>query len=67
MSEIAKAEQDRSLKILQMVKEDMKSDMSTIDGQPFTGKTMGTQFGHQAAAIIALAKIMGSIIEREKN
>ncbi|MCK5613128.1 hypothetical protein KAR91_65245 [Candidatus Pacearchaeota archaeon] len=56
----------KRIKVLKMIAEDMKNDAKKLDGQPFNGKTVAKAFGHQGAAIAALADIIRSILEKEK-
>lgn len=58
-------EREKQIKVLEMIAADMKSDAEKFDGRPFNGKTVGTYFGHQGAAIAALAKAIKSILEKE--
>lgn len=48
---------------LKMIAEDARSDAASFDGQPFTGKTMGTYMGNHGASIAALANIIKEILE----
>ena len=50
---------------LAMITQDMKDDAAHFNAQPFTGKTVGEYFGHQGAAIAALANIIKTILEDE--
>uniref|UniRef100_A0A6M3KC40 Uncharacterized protein n=1 Tax=viral metagenome TaxID=1070528 RepID=A0A6M3KC40_9ZZZZ len=65
--------QDKRIKVLEMIAEDMKDDAKNFDGKPFTGRTVAEYFGCQGAAISALANIVKSILEqtireqKEKN
>jgi len=58
---------DKRLKVLKMIAEDMENDARKFDGQPFNGKTVAEYFGNQGAAISALADIIRTLIEEEKN
>lgn len=48
--------------VLWLIAEDMYNDAQKLDGQPFTGGTVGTQFGYLQAAILGLASITASIL-----
>ena len=50
--------------VLEMIITDMKKDAEKFDGQPFTGRTVAEYNGNLGAAIAALAKIIGSILEQ---
>jgi hypothetical protein len=56
-------EEDKRVKVLKMISEDMKNDARDFDGQPFDGITVAKYFGNQGAAIAALADIMRSTLE----
>jgi len=58
---------DKRLKVLKMIAEDMENDARKFDGQPFNGKTVAEYFGNQGAAISALADIIRTLIEEEKD
>ena len=53
---------DKTIKILEMIAEDMEKDAANFDGKPFTGKIVAEYFGHQGAAIAALANIVKSTL-----
>ena len=56
------------IKTLETIAADMRNDASNFDGQPFTGKTVGTYFGYQGAAIAALAEIVKDLVpEQDKQ
>lgn len=55
------------IKVLDTIAADMKSDSEKFDGRPFDGKTVAEYFGNQGAAIAALARIMKSILEQNKD
>jgi len=55
------------IKVLKMIAEDMKNDAANFDGRPFTGKTVGTYFGNQGAAIASLADIVRLILEEKEE
>ena len=58
---------DRRIKVLRMIAEDMKEDAASFDGRPFTGATVAEYFGHQGAAIAALANILRLTITKEEE
>lgn len=61
---------DRKEKILWVLKEiskDIEKDVSELDGQPFTWKTVVTQLGYHAAAIQVLAEIIIKLIEDDDS
>ena len=60
-------EDNKRIKVLEMIAADMKNDAKNLDGCPFNGKTVGGYFGNQGAAISALANIMKSILEQTKK
>jgi hypothetical protein len=45
----------------------MADDAKSFDGQPFNGRTVAQYFGHQGAAIAAIADILKHIIEESHN
>ena len=53
---------DKAKEVLKMIADDMVKDAKSLDGQPFNGKTVATQFGRQCAAIKALANIISEIL-----
>ena len=55
--------EDKRIKVLSMIADDMKNDAKNFDGKQFNGKTVAEYFGNQGAAIAALANIIKSIIE----
>lgn len=58
---------DQDLLRLRLIREDAKNDAHTLDGMPFTGKTVGTMFGNIFASLDALARTMEYMIQREKD
>lgn len=48
---------------LDLVQADAEADVKALDGQPFVGLTVGTQFGHHAASIDCLAKIVVTLVK----
>lgn len=50
-------------KVLEMIARDMESDAKNLDGEPFTGATIGKYLGNQGAAIAALANIIKFILD----
>ena len=59
--------EDKRIKVLSMIAEDMKNDAKEFDGKPFNGKTVAEYFGNQGAAIAALADIVKSILEPKEE
>jgi hypothetical protein len=57
-------DKEKSLKVLALVTEDMENDAKEFDGQPFTGKTVGTYFGNHGAAIVALSKVIEALVKQ---
>ncbi len=53
---------EKTIEVLDMIAEDMKNDAKNFDGKPFNGRTVAEYFGHQGAAIAALAKTLKSIV-----
>ena len=51
------------INVLNMIASDMEQDAKNFDGKPFSGKTMGTYFGCQGAAIATIAKVVREILE----
>lgn len=56
-------EKEKLIKVCELVAEDMKKDAEQFDGRPFDGKTVGTYFGYQGAAIASLAQVLKEIIK----
>ena len=54
---------NKNIKVLEMIMQDMENDAKKFDGQPFTGKVVAEYFGHQGAAISALANSVIPIFE----
>ncbi len=59
-------ERDRMIKLLDEIAKDIKRDTIAFDGKPFTGRTVGTYFGYQGAAIAAIAHVVREIIKEMK-
>jgi hypothetical protein len=49
--------------ICDQIAEDAKNDAISFDGQPFTGKTVGTYFGNHGASKAALANFVKFLLE----
>jgi hypothetical protein len=64
MSDKEPNEDAKTIQVCDMIANDMAADASAFDGRPFNGKTVAEYFGHQGAAIAALAKIIKAEIER---
>ena len=58
-------ERKHVLKVLEMIAEDMRADANHFDGRPFDGRTVAEYFGHQGAAIAALATLLRAIVSEE--
>lgn len=58
-------ERKNKVKVLEQIVMDMEDDIKKFDGSPFNGETVGEYYGGQGAAIIALANIVKSIIEKD--
>ena len=56
--------EDKRIKVLEMIIADMRKDVEHFDGRPFNGRTVAVYFGNQGAAISALAGIMKLIIKQ---
>ena len=54
---------EKRVKILKLIADDMKRDAENFEGKPFDGKTVSQYFGHQGAAIAAIANILRLILE----
>lgn len=54
-------ENEKLIKICEMVAADAKKDAEEFDGQPFSGKVVATYFGYHGAAIGALAKAIKEV------
>jgi hypothetical protein len=52
----------RAVEVLEMIARDMKADAEAFDGRPFDGRTVAEYFGHQGAAIAALANVLKTIV-----
>ncbi len=59
--------EDKRIKVLGMIAEDMANDAKNFDGRPFNGKTVAEYFGNQGAAIASLAEIVKSLLEEIKS
>jgi len=59
--------ENKEIKVLEMIMEDMKNDAKIFDGKPFNGRTVAEYFGNQGAAIAKLADILKSILEQTKG
>jgi len=58
-----KEKRENIIRVMSMVAEDIENDARNFDGQPFNGKTVGTCFGNQGAAIKAVADAIKTILE----
>lgn len=57
---------DNIIKLCTDISADTKKDATDFDGQPFTGRTVGTYFGYHGAAIAALSDVIKAIAEDMK-
>ena len=55
---------DRALAVISAIRQDLEADCVRHEGQPFTGRNVAEQFGELAAAVDAIARIVGDLIER---
>ena len=55
----------KMIEVLEMIEKDARDDAKNFDGQPFTGKTVGTYFGHHGASIATLASMIKDILEEK--
>ena len=53
---------EKEIEVCQMIRSDMERDVNKMEGQPFTGRNVAVQFGRQAAAISALARIVEELL-----
>ena len=53
---------EKTIEVLKMIAKDAEDDAKNFDGQPFTGRTVGTYFGNHGASIASLAKIIIDIL-----
>ena len=53
----------KKVRVLQMIADDMKSDVENFEGKPFNGKNVAEYFGGHGAAIATLAKIVKSMLD----
>ena len=60
-------DKSKTLKVLEMISQDMADDAKNFDGKPFNGRTVAEYFGHQGAAISALADIIKGLVKEENN
>lgn len=58
---------DRRREVLRLIAEDAETDAKRLDGQPFNGLMVGSQFGNVFASIKSLAKIMETLLPEEKE
>ena len=48
---------------LRRIREDAQRDASLLDGQPFSGRVVATEFGYLLAMVDALAHVIDAILE----
>ena len=58
---------ERKIKTLKMIAEDMRKDAEHYEGQAFNGGNVSEYFGKHGAAIAALANITASIIMEQNE
>lgn len=58
MSDLARIKE-----VMTLIETDCYSDAMKLDGLPFTGKSVGEQFGNVLAAVQSLAKATGVLVE----
>lgn len=49
-------------RVTELVRQDATSDAMAIDGKPFDGKTVATQFGNTLAMVVALCDCIDQIV-----
>ncbi len=54
---------EKAIRMLNDVQNDMQRDVEDINGDPISGAAVALYFGHQAAAISAVAQVLKSIVE----
>ena len=59
-------DKQKTIEVLKMIAKDAEDDARNFDGQPFTGKTVGTYLGNHGASIASLAEIIIDILEEKK-
>lgn len=55
---------DNRIEVMEMIRVETEKDVKNFEGRPFTGKVVAEYFGYQAAAIVALADNVKSILEQ---
>lgn len=55
----------RALSVLQVVQDDMESDVRKADGKPLTGEVVATLHAQLAAAITTVARILQLSLQEE--
>jgi len=58
---------DKMINVCNKISKDIEDDASKMDGQSFTGLTVATYLGYQAAAINCLAELIKEILEDKKS
>jgi hypothetical protein len=56
-------DKEKMLKVLKMVKQDVKDDAHGFEGQFFNGENVGNYFGNHGEAIVAVAEIVQKLVE----
>ena len=54
----------RQIEVCMVISEDMKNDISKMEGQEFNGKNVAVQFGNQAAAIASLSLMLIDVLKQ---
>lgn len=49
---------------LRLIREDCRADAASLDGQPFTGRVVATQFGNVLAMVDALAASLVVLVDQ---
>jgi len=57
---------EKMVEVLDLISKDVEEDAKTLDGKPFTGKVVETQFGNHGAAIVGIVAILKELLE-DKN
>ena len=56
---------EAAVAMLNVLRDDIRADVTHRDGQPFTGTTIGVALGEMCAQIDALARTLIAILEEE--
>ena len=63
MNFINKMDYTKLKKVCDSIAKDIENDIHEWEGKVFNGRNISVQFGNQAAAIVALANIVKSLLE----